>query len=160
MTRRKVLAGGAVVVATLVLLQVLWKERSVPIDLPDAEEVSSMQASLHNSPKSMPDVPLFDVPASHIGQVLAALSPAVRDEHPAKWQHLGELSLSCKNGRRLRVELFSTSHGSGAFAVEDPARVYCRGGSNAAIEQAIRAAYAVATNRPKKADIKSALHVR
>jgi hypothetical protein len=109
--------------------------------LPDASEVSSMRAKLYNSPQKLPDVSEFEVPTEHISRILKALAPNQRDPRPAKWQGLGDLKLTCGNGKVIEIHLYWTGHDQGAFSVGPyGTQVYFRGGTDQGIESAIREA--------------------
>lgn len=55
---------------------------------------------------------------------------------------LGELSCKLRDGTMVEVHLYWTGHDRGAFSVGAyPNQVYYRGGTDSAIEEAIRRAY-------------------
>ena len=89
----------------------------------------------------------FDVPRQHIPQILAELSPAIRDDAPMKWQVIGRLELRCTWGRHVTIDLFRPQTGLGAFRVGNRHHVYYRGGSAARFERAIKGAYSTGTAR-------------
>jgi hypothetical protein len=98
-----------------------------------------MHAKLYNSPRNLPDLPRFKVSADHVSPILSALHPCQRDPHPAKWQVLGEIEVKCRGEEERLIYLYWTGYGPGAFSA--PPYGYYRGGSDQAIEDAIRAAY-------------------
>jgi hypothetical protein len=115
--------------------------------IPGAGEVISMQATLRHSPKGLGGIPTFTVPPQHFARILGSLRPYSTPEVVCKWASIGELQLTCWGGRRFEITIFMTKDGPGAFAAgptwED--RVYYVGGTDAAIEDAIRAAHASAS---------------
>src|SRR5438093_1593678 len=141
MPKRKYLLIGAALLACYLAL--LWYWWVAPPEIPEPEQVVSMQARLYNSPRELPDLPTFEVGPEHFAPILAALRPWKVDRRPAKWQGLGELNLSCRGGKQFLIRLLWTGHETGAFSAgpTHEGRVYCRGGTDAGIEDAIRAAY-------------------
>jgi hypothetical protein len=107
--------------------------------VPSADNVSTMRAVVGNSPRQLENIQPFEVPPSHFAPILAALRPCQIDKHPAAWQVLGELDITCKNDSRVRIDLFWTGNGPGAF--RDNEGIYYRGGTDKAIEDAIRDAF-------------------
>ena len=92
------------------------------------------------------DAESLSVASEDFPTVLKALSPATRDWSPAKWIMIGELTITCKDGRRMTVDLYSTSDPVGAFSVHPDDRPrnssfvsnYFRGGTDKSIEDAIK----------------------
>jgi hypothetical protein len=122
--------------ALMCLFFLLWYFWIKPMSyIVDPAQVLTMKAAL--DPK--PELSTFEVPREHIAPILAALRPFRVDPHPDKMKILGHLYLTCKGGRELKIHLYY----EGAFSV-DPQfekRTYYRGGTDSAIEDAIRAAY-------------------
>lgn len=138
--------AGVVAVVVVLALIFLWNIDEDPLA---SCAVVSMKAWLGNSPRRLTDVPLFDVPAEHVPLVRASLEPAARDNRPAKWQGLGSVECSCKDGSTRDIELYWTGRGPGAFQVGRRNtyrwRSY-RGGTDETIEHAVRVAYAATKN--------------
>jgi hypothetical protein len=107
--------------------------------VPSAENVSTMRAMVGNSPRQLENILPFEVPPSHFASILAALRPYQIDKRPAAWQELGELDIRCKDESRVRIQLYWTGNGPGAF--QDNEGIYYRGGTDKAIEDAIRDAF-------------------
>jgi hypothetical protein len=155
--KRKALFGAILILILLLIGAGLWWRDSLQQlfatpRLPEADEVEAMSAYLGNSPQNLPDLPDFVIPPKHISQVLAALHPAEQDANPAKWQGLGNLFITTKDGRSVMVDLYWTSGEKGAFSVRGTAfrnGVYFRGGTDKAIEDAIREAYADSIHEPE-----------
>jgi hypothetical protein len=152
---RKLMRYLVVALLALLGLFLLWKSpvgtwaKRLFDPLPQAEDVQVMTASLGNSPKRRPDLPPFTVPANHVPKVLAALQPAQKDPQPAKWQVLGYLQITTDGGITV-INLYWTNGDKGAFSIEGIShRTYFRGGTDQAIEDAIREAYADSIREPK-----------
>jgi hypothetical protein len=135
-----------VLAALMCFLFILWHFCFQPMNqIPEPDEVVAMQAKLYNSSGELVDLPLFEVPREHVAPILEALRP-FRVEWPfdwTPWQVLGELHLTCKGEKSFRIDLYRTSHERGAFSAGPTyeTRRYYRGGTDSAIEDAIRAAY-------------------
>src|SRR4026209_2191944 len=81
-------------------LAFLWYwQGNPPPEIPEPDEVEAMQAYIDNSPRQLPDVPLFEVRREHFAPILAALRPCKVDSRPMKWQVLGGLHLKCRGER-------------------------------------------------------------
>jgi hypothetical protein len=149
---RKLARYGGVALLALLGLFLLWKSpvgtwtKRLFDPMPHAEEVQVMTASLDNSPKHLPNLPPFTVPANHIPKVLAALQPAQKDPQAAKWQVLGYLEITTTDGGITAINLYWTNGEKGAFST---GQTYFRGGTDQAIEDAIRDAYADSIREPK-----------
>ena len=116
--------------------------------VPNASDVISMRAVLFDMSSARGEnLIAFDVPRQHIPQILAELSPAIRDDAPMKWQVIGRLELRCTWGRHVTIDLFRPQTGLGAFRVGNRHHVYYRGGSAARFERAIKGAYSTGTAR-------------
>src|SRR5690242_9723430 len=74
----------------------------------------------------------FEAPPDCWEPIFAALRPARRDYNAAKWEVIGDLSLSLKNGRQFYVGLYRTFKGDGAFSAGESSekRKYYRGGDS------------------------------
>ena len=91
----------------------------------------------------------FSVPAEHIAKILATLTSARRDWAPSKWGRLAQLKITCKNGKKVTVDLHQTRAAIGAFSVHPDDRErnygfvshYFRGGSDEAFADAVQNAY-------------------
>jgi hypothetical protein len=128
----------------------LWVNVQSPA-LPATAEVRSVAAQLdgHERPgKSLPAVPPFLVPGEHVPKVLAALGPTNRDWAPHNLKVMGQLIITGNDGEVTTVDLYWTHADSGAFSVDQASsrpfslsRCF-RGGSNEAVQDAIRQAYA------------------
>lgn len=127
----------ALVLATFVGGYVL--SRSRPNQIPAAEDVTVMTASLFNRPDSGTDIPEFLIPKSHYANILSLFSDAEPDSSPAKWQVLGSVEIESKH-RAMSISLFWTGATSGAFRTSE--RRYFRGSSDSAIIHAIENAKA------------------
>jgi hypothetical protein len=133
----------ALLVVPVVLLIIFAIAPNPGEDLPDSADVKTMTAKLINSPKGLPDVPEFEVGAADVSSILESLQPARRDYLPDSWQVLGDVTITTKEGRCLQVRLFWTAENKGAFALGPRGkRAYYRGGTDSAIENAVRNAYA------------------
>ena len=109
--------------------------------LPKPEEIDGMKAYLAQ-PK--PVIPRFDVPKAHWGPILKSLASGRFDPKPAKWEVLGYLDVTKKNGDSLYIGLYYPPGNDVAFKIG----VYYRGGNSATTERLIREAYADFQKRP------------
>lgn len=109
--------------------------------LPEVADISEMKASYFD--RSIAKQLKFQVPKEHWDKIFEAMLPAQLDRDPAKWQVLGELEMTLKNGRPFVLMMFSVSEGTGAFASGNTfdQRVYYRGGDSTRLKTALRAAY-------------------
>jgi hypothetical protein len=144
MKRRKVvmwLLIGALAIALVAIYEILPNSYE---RLPDPAKVKRMTAKLdYNEPRNLPKVPEFEVLAEDIPVILGSLEPKQFDFMAAAWVVQGELRLETVDGKEILVHLFWTSEKRGAFAVGPcGGQRYYRGGSDLAIDQVIRAAYA------------------
>ena len=117
--------------------------------LPEAKELRSLKV-VYSDYETHEDA-TFEVAREYRTPILAALSPAKRDDHPAKWEVLGAMVLVTTKGKSIVVNLFSVGEGAGAFSIAnaDPnLRIYYRGGKSADLVKALRAA------RAKAGDVK------
>ncbi len=116
--------------------------------LPRAGSITRMTAELSytfDGPSAKaplgPKVGPFAVPDTAIPKIMDALGPAKFDPNPAKWQELGKLDLTTRDGKEWTVDLYATGEPTGGFAVSDGAgngRTYYRGGTDRAIMEVIR----------------------
>jgi len=124
-----------------------WRFADYP-GLPEAQEVTHMTAWLFNT-----DVPKFPVPREHIPKILQSLQPGVEVGRPRNGvMGVGELLLTDRDGQVTRVLLHDFMSGNANyFVIYRGRRVYLRGGSDKAVEEAIRAAYtdSLKTNQAK-----------
>jgi hypothetical protein len=107
--------------------------------VPELGDIRRMTAELYNSPKHLPDIPEFEVPAQDISKVLESLTPVRPDPRPKLYQGLGMLKIEDRTGRAVTINLYWTELPSPAFAIDGK---YYRGGRDEVIEDAIRVAYA------------------
>lgn len=127
-------------IAFVVVLIVGCAEKPANV-LPAADTISKMAVEL-----DQPDPPIekFEVPRNHWRSILQSLSPARVDSTPAKWEGLGVLEITTKQGTTVVVDLWSLDGDRpGAFAVrqKDGSRTYYRGGSTKALVDSIRRAH-------------------
>jgi hypothetical protein len=115
--------------------------------LPDAADVSHMTAWLFNT-----DVSEFTVPPEHVPKIMQALQPAEEVDRPRDGtMGVGELRITGRDGKATRVLLHRFESGRcHFFVVYRGRRVYLRSGTDKAIEDAIRAAYADSLKTTKK----------
>jgi hypothetical protein len=134
-----------VCLSVITLVAYLWSFKGA--NLPFPSEVQSMTFSFYDSRRNQHVV--FSVAPKDVPTMFTTLIPAIRDLTPKKWVVLGELEITCKDGRKIRVALYRTYDVIGAFSVnpEDPSgnsmygRRYFRGGMDNATEMAIKTAY-------------------
>jgi hypothetical protein len=110
--------------------------------LPPIEAIVSMEARIFRDRHTQTyhyDEPFFPIAAGHWPKILAAMQPARRDQDPAKWAGLGLLRIRTNDGRTVRLELYETDDGPGAFSVyeQSDSRVYYRGGDTEQLRQAL-----------------------
>ncbi|HEV3145341.1 MAG TPA: hypothetical protein VGZ47_15725 [Gemmataceae bacterium] len=146
MQRRKVaqrLLIGALAIALLLFALYLILPDSDQ-RLPDPAKVKRMTAELYSyDPSRLPKVPEFEVQREDVPIILQSLEPKQLDFMPADWVVHGDLTMETVDGKEIQVHLFWTSEETGAFAVGSlRSRRYYRGGSNSAIDNAVRTAYA------------------
>ena len=94
---------------------------------------------------------VFDATPAGWSLIRAAMLPAEKDEDPAKWEGLGRIDVETRSGQSLRISLYQTGRGPGAFAVGKTVktRVYYRGGRSANLRKALRKAHELATRRAR-----------
>ena len=108
--------------------------------LPPLNEIDAMQAAAYIGGDERHV--RFPVPREKWPEILDALTPAEKDDHPAKWQTMGELLIAKHSGRWIIVELFLLPEQPGAFCIKTiSGRTYCRGGDSAKLRAAVEAAY-------------------
>jgi hypothetical protein len=114
--------------------------------LPYPSEVESMSVSFYDSRRHQHVV--FSVAPKDVPTMITRLTPAIRDLAPKKWEVLGDLEITCKDRRKIRVGLYRTYHVIGAFSLNPEdlpgnsnGRHYFRGGLDNATEMAIKTAY-------------------
>ncbi len=115
--------------------------------LPDVTQVKSISIKF-DDPKL--DEVEFTAATEDWAAIRASLLPAHVDEMPASWEWAASVDLTLMDGQPFRVELYTPSKGSGAFAAGKTfkSRVYYRGGNTAAMLKAVTAAF----NRSKKTE--------
>jgi hypothetical protein len=135
------LATGVVVAAEVVFL--FGPDRAQQ-PLPQLSEIQRIDAQVYD-PKSGKDLD-FEVPQSHWEAIFAAMLPARKDEHAAKWVGLGDLNLKLKNAKSFYIGLYSVKYRPGdlgAFSAGPTfeSRIYYRGGNSSALEKAVADAF-------------------
>src|SRR5437660_9481473 len=102
------------------------------------------------------EVKSFEVKPDYFSGVLEALVPAKRDLSPLDWETMGRITINCKGGKMLFIDLYRTGEVKGAFALRPERKYsdsiisnYFRGGTEAHIEQVLRQAYVV-SKKPEK----------
>lgn len=148
------------VLLALIVLALYLVARQAPA-LPHPSEVASIRAKLlqyrleGSGPPRMEELKRehleFVVPPDHVAPVLAAFEPASRDWLPAGWQVMADLDIRLNDGRTVRIELYYTFKGRGAFSVHpDYPRTprdagwlshYFRGGTDERLHNALMDAY-------------------
>jgi len=115
-------------------------------DLPYPSEVESVSVSFYDSRRHQHVV--FSVAPKDVPTMITRLTPATRELAPKKWEVLGDLEITCKDRRKIRVGLYRTYHVIGAFSLNPDdlpgnsnGRHYFRGGLDNATEMAIKTAY-------------------
>lgn len=115
--------------------------------LPAVSDVQSVAAHFFD-PDSKQKV-RFEVPLDRLPSIYATLQPATYDPQPAKWVALGELEITLRDRRPVRVDLYwiKSPDDPGAFSAgeTDEQRSYYRGGSSSQLLDALRKAREVAS---------------
>jgi len=108
--RRFALACVLIAGPVILVLGMIFIPHEYP--LPSAADIHIMKASYddHAAHATIN----FQVPPQHWRAIFSALQPASVDPEPAKWESLGDLQLTLKNGGSFVVELYSLSEGLGA----------------------------------------------
>lgn len=145
---RPVLAAIASVSIALIAVGLYYVLRPAPLlKLPSENEVAEMHASLIVHGDEL--IPSFKVPRSSIADIMRLLTPVGREERQHRWQELSRIEL-VTNRTRMTIMIFQTNTEEGAFLVwlsdypvssKEAIATYYRGGSDGAIEQAIRNAF-------------------
>ena len=122
------------------------EERDAP--LPAVKAVKTVRVQFDRP--GMEDA-VFDATPAGWSLIRAAMLPAEKDEDPAKWEGLGRIDVETRSGQSLRISLYQTGRGPGAFAVGKTVktRVYYRGGTSAALRRALLKAHELATRRAR-----------
>jgi hypothetical protein len=132
--------GTSLVAVGALCLMPAQKARPKPFVLPfTAADVTSMEGrgvSLRNGNERVQRT--FQVPPAFWAETLAALSPAHKDDHPAKWKVYGELSLTLKDGSSYFI-MFSEDEFAAGPTFDN--RVYYRGADGDSLHRAIEEAY-------------------
>ena len=123
-----------------VLAAYAWSVEAAKLPIPS--EVQSMTLRVYEAKEAES----VSVASEDFPTVLNALGPARRDWSPAKWIGIGEITMTCKDGRKTTVDLYRTSDSIGAFSVHPDDRPrnssfvsnYFRGGTDNSIEDAIK----------------------
>jgi len=116
-----------------------WTEEVDP--LPAVEEVRN--ATLRYFDVEARREIRIEVPAACLPSLFAALRPASRDPQPSKWEVLGDLEMTLRDGRPFQVDLYALPpDGPGAFSAGETyeRRVYYRGGTTPGLLDALRRA--------------------
>ena len=113
--------------------------RQQPIQIPQANDVITISASLYNRPDSGNEIFEFTIPKSHHAKILDLFRDAQPDSRPSKWQVLGFVKIKSENDT-ISISLYRTGDSTGAFRTSQ--RSYYRGSSDNAIIQAVDAAKA------------------
>ena len=116
-----------------------WREEVDP--LPAVEEVRNttlryFDVDAHREIR-------IEVPADHLPSLFAAIRPASRDPQPSKWEVLGDLEMTLRDGRPFQVNFYALPpDGPGAFSAGEryEKRVYYRGGTTPRLLDALRLA--------------------
>jgi hypothetical protein len=109
--------------------------RPKPFVLPfTVDDIVSMKAGL-----DPPAGKTFQIPSSFWAPILAALSPAHKDEHPAKWEGFGTLYVERDDGSPYVINLFNRDQFAAGGTVHE--RVYYRGADDVALHRVITEAY-------------------
>ena len=106
--------------------------------LPQASDVTAIEARLYNRPDSGPDIAPFSILQADFPKVLSLFDGAKVDHNPASWQGLGALSITKSDGSTCLVVLYWTGAGPGAFSIDG----YYRGSSDNEIISTLSACYA------------------
>lgn len=116
--------------------------------LPDLEDVVSIRAQYSYDPTERNWVE-FEVPKEFWTKIFSCLAPSENDSSPAKWQNVGRLITQTKSGQQVRIWLYHTNSGPGAFSVgpDTTQRTYYRGGDSVQLEKSLLRAYALAKER-------------
>jgi hypothetical protein len=114
--------------------------------LPDESDILAMKAYYYNAKE---DDYKFTVEREYFAEILNELRPAQRDDEPARWKVMGDLHLSCKDGRIVHVSLYHAGPGPGAFSIETPDRPYYRAGNSRSLNDALEAACKGSKDRKK-----------
>ena len=137
----------AVIACALLTLGYVFLIRPSLLVLPDKNEVESATAIIDES--EINHLPLFEVEPDYIPRILDELQPAKRDWiMPPPWVVLGRLTLKCKGGKIIVVDLYKTYQPEGAFSLridgDDSSSLVSncfRGGNDDRIEALIKEAY-------------------
>ena len=130
-----------VLVALLILGYVCLIRPSLLV-LPEKSEVESAKAELFDD-----QVLRFEVDPDYTSRILDELQPARRDWSTAAWVWFGRISLKCKGGKIVVVNLYKTYQPEGAFSLRidhDSSWLvpnYFRGGNDDRIEALIKESY-------------------
>jgi len=123
------------------------------LTLPRISEIESMHAEIFELDH---EVKSFEVDPSDFSKVLRPLTPARRDWLPADWASIGRISIRCRDGRPLIINLYRTGQPIGAFSLGTEIRSsdsivsnYFRGGRDDQIEAVLRQAYWTSTRQNK-----------
>jgi hypothetical protein len=112
--------------------------------VPPISDVTEMKAKMYSPDKDTLGKQItFVVPKEHWQPIYDNVVPADVDPAPAKWEWMGELTISLNNGESRMVFLFNLDGPKGAFAAGTnwKHRQYYRGGNSAQLKQALLAAY-------------------
>jgi hypothetical protein len=127
-----------IVLAAIVLLYFAWSGAFDSRTLPSLEEISAIQ--VYYEPRE--EVFRFALPRERWPEILDALTPAEKDDHPCKWCAIRELAITKRSGRPIIVDLYTLSKPPGAFSIRSYWwKVYYRGGDSVKLNAALQKVY-------------------
>ncbi|MCA9069605.1 MAG: hypothetical protein KDA84_11810 [Planctomycetaceae bacterium] len=134
--RNLFLASTAIMLATSGVATA--REESNP--LPSAKEIQAITIE-YDHPKE--DAVTFQAKTEDWSAIRATLTPAKRDPNPSKWESLGTVHLTKKDGQKVHVYLYTPSTPPGAFseAASLKQRLYYRGGNTKKLIKVLDQAY-------------------
>lgn len=96
---------------------------------PNANQVKSIRLGVLTPPGGGEK---FDVCQGDFGAVLSILDNPTPDPNPAKWEAVGSMIISKKNGETIEIHLYQTGESKGAYSWQcsKDRRQYYRGASN------------------------------
>ncbi len=110
-----------------------YRVHHTPVLSLDPSQVEKIEAK-----QDIPGRETIVVDPADYGKVLSLFADFAVDHDPAKWQVLGSLLITFKDGQSRGILLYSTNQGAGAYSAKG---IYYRGSTDAQIRNTLKGCY-------------------